>query len=213
MAGLDPATQMDVQVAGRVRLGPRVEPADDGAESWLVPRSRNKEAGSEDPAVVRKQAAWQRPIRAPGVEMGLFPRKHETRERSAADPALAALRQEARRTRRLQRVEQVAAVDAEIVEAMLVEVEQGFEGNALHALGAEFSEDSHHPAGRVEGRGGGSRPLARKHERHGLLHHFALSRREGTGGGAAMSLADDGNMGDWTPIRPTNRFHPRHQIL
>src|SRR3569833_260552 len=88
------------------------------------------------------------------------------------------------------RVEQVAAVDAEVVEAMRIEVEKAFEGEPLASLGLRADEQRGDETDRIEGRSGGRRPLARKHERHesSPMFHDAWQRAPGGGGNGRLPM-------------------------
>ena len=66
----------------------------------------------------------------------------------------------------VKRVEQVRALDAEVAQAVRIELEKAFEGHALVPLGAQLGKPMCDQPEGIERQRGGSRPLARKHERH-----------------------------------------------
>jgi hypothetical protein len=46
-----------------------------------------------------------------------------------------------------------------------------------------------------------------------IVHLQILLFRQGVAGGVpAMFIANNRDLGGWTPIRPTNRNHPNYQI-
>ena len=169
----------------------------------------NEKAGSEGPAVRQETGPageparrWQLSHQDSRTEPSGRRRRVPMRHRRAVG-----LRRDARSN-------EILAVDAEVVEQCGVEVEKGSKRDALGSCGARFGDPARER--RQTGWTSAAATSGRSPESERamiLLQTCWLCRRGSRRGSAASRLITDVDEIALLPsIRPTNRFHPDHQI-